>query len=296
VIGNPKISVVTVCYNMESFIEQTIKSVIDQDYDNLEYIIIDGKSNDNTVSIVSKYREKISIFRSEPDKGQYDAIQKGMNLATGEILAWLNADDVYFPWTLGTVARIFSKFQDVKWLSGISAFIDEDGSLTHVYNSLNARPSGLISRGYFRKRLYGYLQQESMFWRRELWEKTGGLDLSLKLAGDFDLWTRFAQHAEHLTVGIPLAGFRIRETSRSKIQENSYEEEVRQICIKKPKPNFIIRRLASINQISNKLIRLLVWKKAWIYYYSVSQQKWVLSRRRRPISSVSLSQLMLELN
>lgn len=294
--ANPKISIVTVCFNMEKYIEQTIRSILDQGYDNLEYIVIDGKSNDNTVAVVSKYQNQISTFKSEPDNGQYDAIQKGMKLASGEIMAWLNADDVYFPWTLSTVARVFSEFPEINWLSGISAFLDEEGNLTHIYNTVNSRPSKQISRGYFRKYLYGYLQQESMFWRRKLWDKTGGLDLTFKLAADFELWTRFANHAEHLTLGIPLAGFRLREDSRSKSMEDKYYEEVMDICKKLPKPNFLLRKIAGLNQVSNKLIRLLVWKKALVYYYSVSRNEWIMRKRRRPVSAVSFSQLMLELN
>ncbi len=248
-ITNPKISIVTSQLQHGEIYRTNYTINLDQEYDNLEYIVIDGNSNDNTVAIVTKYESKISVFKSEPDNGQYDAIQKGLNLATGEIMAWLNADDIYFPWTLKTVAKVFSDFPEINWLSGMSAFLDEDGNLTHIYNTINARPSRQISRGYFRKNLFGYLQQESMFWRKQLWDKTNGLDLSYKLAADFELWTRFALHTEHLTLGIPLAGFRLREDSRSKIQEDLYYGEVLDICSKIPKPNIFLRKVASINQI-----------------------------------------------
>ncbi|MBN1599237.1 MAG: glycosyltransferase [Bacteroidales bacterium] len=279
---------------MANFIEQTIKSVIGQEYPNLEYIIIDGKSTDNTLSIINKYKDKINTIISEPDNGQYDAIQKGMNMATGEVLAWLNADDVYFPWTLKRVAKIFSSYPEIKWISGIAAFLDEEGDLTNIYNTVNARPSNLISKGFFRHGIYGYLQQESMFWRRELWESTGGLNLSYKLAGDFELWTRFARISEHVTIGLPLSGFRMRAESRSKIQENKYFTEVMQVYRKLSRKQQLIHKVASTNQIMNKLIRLFVWKKALVYYFSISKQKWILEKRRRPVSSVSFSQLLLE--
>lgn len=281
---------------MEKYIEQTLTSVLDQEYDNLEYIVLDGKSNDNTVTVIEKYRNKISVFKSESDKGQYDAIQKGMRLATGEIMAWLNADDIYFPWTLSTVGRIFSEYPEVQWLSGMAAFIDESGNLTHIYNNLNAKPSKLISRGYFRQKLYGYLQQEGMFWRRTLWDISGGLDMQYKLAADFGLWTKFARQAELLSVAIPLAGFRQRSDSRSRLQEDKYYKEVMEICREFPRSNFLLRKFASINQVTNKMVRLMVWKKALVFYFSVSKSKWILGRKIRPVSSVSLAQLFLELN
>ena len=289
-----KISVVTVCYNMADYIDKTLLSVVNQNYKNLEYIIIDGNSTDDTVSIIKKYENYITKFVSEPDNGLYDAIQKGMKLATGDILAWLNADDVYFPWTLEIVSKIFTEHTEVNWISGMAAFLDENGQLTNIYNTINARPAALIRRGHFRYGLYGYLQQESMFWRRELWEKTGGLNLEYRLAGDFELWTRFARHSEHVTVGLPLAGFRMRAGSRSKVQEEKYLEEVKKACRNLPGRFSLLARIASSSQIINKLVRLLVWKKAPVYYFSMSKQRWFLARRRRPVSSVSFSQLLLE--
>jgi glycosyltransferase involved in cell wall biosynthesis len=279
---------------MEAYIGETLQSIINQHYDNLELIIVDGNSTDNTMAIVNQYRDSLSIIISEPDQGQYDAINKGMRLATGDVLAWLNADDIYFPWTLKTVARVFNDYPQVDWISGMSAFIDNSGNLLNIYNTINARPSALLARGYFRKNLYGYLQQESMFWRRDLWNKAGGLDLQYKLAADFELWTRFARYSDHVTIGLPLAGFRLRADSRSKANEDKYYSEVLTASKKLPKTNFIVRKLTSSNQVINKLIRLLIWKKAWIYYYSVSRQKWILANKRRPVGSVSFSQLLLE--
>ena len=95
----PKISVVMPCYNMEEYIEQTIKSILNQEYPNLELIIVDGGSTDNSLNIIKKYVDKVNILISEKDNGQYDAINKGFSHATGDIFCWINADDVYFSWT-----------------------------------------------------------------------------------------------------------------------------------------------------------------------------------------------------
>lgn len=113
-----KISVVTVCYNMEGTIEETILSVLNQNYPNLEYIIIDGNSTDDTMLIVNKYKDKISTIVSEPDNGMYDAIHKGFSMATGDILAWINADDSYMPWTFKYVNEVFTDLPDVDWIVG----------------------------------------------------------------------------------------------------------------------------------------------------------------------------------
>ena len=94
-----KISIIVPCYNMEQYIEETLISILNQKYENLELIIVDGLSSDNTLNIISKYEKQISLLISEKDNGQYNAINKGMSFATGDILAWLNADDIYFPWT-----------------------------------------------------------------------------------------------------------------------------------------------------------------------------------------------------
>lgn len=121
-----KISIITPCYNMEKFIEGTILSVLNQNYPNLEYIIIDGASTDRTLEIIEKYKDRISLIISEPDKGMYDAINKGLSRATGDIMAYINADDQYLPGTLSLVNRLFSKFKNVDWISGVPTFMDED--------------------------------------------------------------------------------------------------------------------------------------------------------------------------
>lgn len=143
----PKISVITPRYNMANTIELTINSIVNQNYPNLEYILVDGLSTDGTINIINKYKDKIELFISESDKGQYDAIKKGMNHATGDILCWLNVDDIYFPWTLNIVANIFEKNPEINWISGIPAFLDKKGCLSNIYNAVSAKPSKFIKEG-----------------------------------------------------------------------------------------------------------------------------------------------------
>ena len=128
----PKISIVTPNYNCDKFLEETIKSIINQNYPNLEYIIIDGGSTDNSIEIIKKYDKYISYWISEEDSGMYEAIQKGFDKSTGDIMAWLNADDKYHPNALFTIAKIFTQNQKINWLTGINSFYNEQGETFHI--------------------------------------------------------------------------------------------------------------------------------------------------------------------
>lgn len=291
-----KISIVTPCYNMEKYIEQTIKSVVDQGYSNLEYIIIDGGSTDKTLDIIKKYEDRIAVIVSEKDNGQYDAINKGLKLATGDIVCWLNADDVYMPWTLETVNTVFNLDPHIAWICGQPSFLNAEGELTNIFSQLSSKPSSYIREGYFNKNLFGYLQQESMFWKRSILDECGLLNLDLKLAADFELWTRFALKAELYSVELPLAAFRKHQGSRSKILESQYCSEVLKVVASKKKYNFFIRTFASKGKLLNRIFRLLVWKKTQVVFYSIAKSRWVVSYRRRPISNISFSRLLLELD
>lgn len=205
----PKISIITPCYNMVNFLEETILSVLDQNYPNLEYIIIDGGSTDGSVEIIKKYESRLSYWVSEPDKGMYDAIQKGFSKASGDIYAWINSDDKYFSWTLQTVASVFSSFATLDWLISLRpGHIDYTGQLAligelHIVNRESFFNAWNIPNGKI-----GCIQQESSFWKSDLYKKVNGLDTSLRLAGDFDLWAKFMRETEPCGINLPLAQFR----------------------------------------------------------------------------------------
>lgn len=270
---NLKISVVTVCYNMAQYIETTIKSVLLQGYPNLEYIIIDGGSTDGTQQIIEKYKGKLAYYVSEPDNGMYDAINKGFSKATGDIIAWINADDVYMPWTLQTVNDVFTKYPETLWLGGKYAFLNENGTLAQIFPKTSIRSSKDICNGWCREGVLGPLQQESMFWRKELYTESGGLDTSYRYAGDFELWMRFAKHANLTKIDLPLAAFRKRKTSLSKAGKEKYDEEINKAINKKPKFPNIFWRIFHTSGIAVQILRLLRYREGEILFYNITNQE-----------------------
>lgn len=226
---SPKISIVTPSFNQAAFLESTIDSVLSQGYPNLEYILIDGGSTDGSIEIIKKYEKYLAYWVSEPDRGQYDAINKGFAHSTGEIMAWLNSDDMYFSFAFRTVASIMTALPEVEWLTTLTpGFWDWHGfSLGYCTFTGFSREAFLdgymLPPGY--KGARGTPQQESTFWRRSLWGKAGGrIRTEFNLAGDFDLWARFYQYADLYTTPSPLSGFRYQEKSRS-LSLNAYTQE-----------------------------------------------------------------------
>ena len=221
----PRISIVTPCFNSGKYLEETIQSVLEQDYPNLEYIIIDGGSTDNTLDIIGKYEDKLAYWVSEKDEGMYDAIEKGFKKATGEILAWINADDLYHRKAFFIIAEIFSKYQSVSWLVGATSFWDENG------RGINVLISRKFTRFDFLMGDYQWLQQESCFFRRVLYEKAGSyLNTKLKYAGDFELWFRFFRYERLYVVNALIGGFRMRTANQLSLEHMPrYLEEVNTI-------------------------------------------------------------------
>lgn len=219
----PKISIVTVNFNQADYLEACILSVLNQNYPNLEYIIIDGGSDDGSVEIIKKYENQLAYWVSEPDEGQYFAVQKGFERSTGEIMSWLNSDDLYQPYSLFGVAEIFQTYSDVKWITGIAREYNDQGVIINRIMPNWSR----WSKYRFLTYDFQFVQQESTFWKRSLWEKTGGkMDLSLKLAGDMELWARFFRFEKLYTTTYGLGGFRYRsDDQRSVVHRSLYLKE-----------------------------------------------------------------------
>lgn len=209
----PKISIVTPNFNGGKYLEETINSVLNQNYPNLEYIIIDGGSTDNSVEIIKKYADNLAYWISEPDEGLYHAIQKGFDKSTGEIMAWINSDDMYIHKSFSIVSEIFSSFPKVNWLLGMPSAYDEQGRIIRI-----DKFKRWSKFDYYTKE-FQWIQQESVFWRRSLWEKTNSLNTSYKLAADLELWTRFFRHDKLYVTTALLSGFRTRSKNQLSLEQ-----------------------------------------------------------------------------
>jgi glycosyltransferase involved in cell wall biosynthesis len=202
----PKMSIITPSFNQGHFIEETIRSVILQNYPNLEFIIIDGGSTDDTISIIRRYEKWVSYWVSEPDRGQSQAINRGLALATGEWVAWLNADDVYLPGAFFTVANTASnKNESITWIVGTTIHTNseliETGRFVPSLYTAPGRDSHYKQSGWIdfvcTKRSGIALPQASSFWKRSIIIEAGGIDESLNYAMDHELYGRLAYHGYH---------------------------------------------------------------------------------------------------
>jgi len=241
----PKISVITPNYNGAEYLEQTILSVLEQNYPNLEYIIIDGGSTDGSVEIIKKYEHKLTYWVSEPDNGLYFAVQKGFNKSSGEIMAWINSDDMFAKGSLSIVSEIFSNINQINWLMGKPSAYDEYNRTTLVHDF---KP---WSKFNYYTGDYEWIQQESVFWRRSLWERAGSIiNTNLKYAADFELWMRFFRYEKLYALNALLGGFRIRSKNQISLEHlKDYRAEVEHVINYELKNELTEQEVAVVNKI-----------------------------------------------
>lgn len=236
----PSISVVIINLNLASYLEEAIRSVLDQDYPNLELVVVDGGSEDGSVEVIEKYADRLHWWVSEPDGGQYRAVEKGFAHTSGEVMAWLNSDDKYLPQGLWEVARIFQQFQEVEWLQGFPIeYNPHGGAIRRI-----AVPWARWSKYRYLTMDFQFIMQETSFWRRSLWEKAGGeMTSDFKLAGDMELWARFFRHARLYTTMSLVGGFRYRgEEQVSHAWREAYLKECREIVRRERKRLPLLKR------------------------------------------------------
>jgi glycosyltransferase involved in cell wall biosynthesis len=293
-----KFSIVTPCFNSEKFIEKTINSVLQQSGNfEIEYIFVDGLSTDNTLEIIKKYKSltdlgegyrcnKVEIkYISEKDKGMYDAINKGFKMSSGDILAWINSDDYYNENAFNIISQAFNKYQDILWLKGYTSFADALGNITnegfcYIYN-----------QNWIQKGIYGrnapFIHQDSVFWRRRLWQKIPGLNQNLRLAGDYDLWIQFSKYARLWSINFLVSVFRKRPEQLSSNMQKYREEQ---------------NTISKEKGLMNKIVKIYFWlynslpkylSNLWIYSYilicSPKQRQYILINSKELVIKTAYS-------
>ncbi len=209
----PTISIVTPVYNGLPQIRRTLESLARQSVP-FEHLVMDACSKDGTADVVREYTPRYGVtVVSERDEGLYDAIGKGFARTQGDVMAWLNAGDSYMPYTLSMVRRVFATHPEVDWITGVPAYYYESRDMVCMEPVVPAYSQSVIRRGWHNGYWLPHLQQESMFWRRSLWERAGAGELmrgrgaTKGVAADYLLWRRFAEHARLHTVCTVLSTF-----------------------------------------------------------------------------------------
>lgn len=216
----PLISIVIPSYNQGQYIEETIRSVLDQNYPRLELFVIDGGSTDNTLDVIGDYEQHLTAWVSEADDGQAHAINKGFSMASGDILAWLNSDDVFLGSCLWKVVRSFVRNPDLDVIYGHRIIIDDKGRDVGKW-IMPAHRDSILSYADF-------VPQETLFWRSQIWRKAGaGLDENFQFALDWDLLLRFvAAGARFERINSFTGGFRRHASQKTlvDIDQNGFDE------------------------------------------------------------------------
>jgi glycosyltransferase involved in cell wall biosynthesis len=306
-----KISIVTPSFQRATYLDDTIESVLSQKGDfSIEYIIQDGGSGADVLEILDKWDKKIKQgkfipkcnniqFRYfiEKDRGMYDAINKGFSKTSGDVIAWINTDDMYHPFAFNTVVQVFKKFPDVHWITGIPNSYNHYGSRSGWDQFPAAYSREFLARGYYDVKFleYGFnwVQQESTFWRRTLWEKAGGkVNCQYKYAADFFLWQEFAKHTDLVKIHSFLGGYRFHGLQATASPE-AYRKELPGInpppkgikVLRKILRNFPYTRKLFFNERrGGPFIRLLGLRWKWLIgrtiVWSFQTSDWEIQHRK----------------
>ncbi len=219
----PRISVVTPSFNQSEYLEETIRSVLLQGYPDLEYIIIDGGSSDNSVEIIKKYEPWLAFWKSEPDKGQANGVNKGFKVSTGQIMGWLNSDDCLYP---ESCRRIAEKFLTDNSCDIVCGFREEVNATTNKRYTFRAHfhpDRYTLSRSC-------YIHQETVYWKRDVWKKIGGLDETFHYALDYEYWQRMLNAGYSFKLIPCVIGiFKIHNESKGKCMDDVRDENLKRI-------------------------------------------------------------------
>jgi len=269
-----KFSIVTPAYNSERYIRDTIESVIKQKGDfRIEYIVLDNHSTDKTCSIVREYQEllaqgkvavgchEVQIYLiSEHDSGMYDAIKNGFSHANGDVFAWINSDDIYLPGAFEVIRQSLEAYPEIKWIKGITSYINKNSTIYAVGDC------GLYYQDWINEGLYGttlnFIQQDSVFWRADLWRTSGGVNSKLTLAGDYFLWRSFAESTPLYSLNAYVSCFRKTDNQKS-ADMRSYWREIRSTSVLDDRRSSRIRRKLVLVDALPRFLRPLCYRFAF---------------------------------
>ena len=204
----PLVSIVTPSFNQALYLDAAMRSVFDQEYSSVEYILIDGASTDGSRALIERHAARLAHWVSEPDRGQTDAINKGFAKTTGKYLAWLNADDRLKPQAVAEAVALLEAHPEVGMVYGDADYIDSQGRVVGRFPAAQTDYARL-------RQGYVHIPQQAAFWRAELWRQVGPLDPSFNFAMDYDLWVRLARLSKLQYVPRPWAEFRLHAVSKT---------------------------------------------------------------------------------
>lgn len=261
-----KISVITPSYNQANFLKKTIESVISQKGDfEIEHIIMDGGSTDGSVEVIKNYESRIKneefdglnkgitfIWKSENDNGQSDAINKGLRIATGDIVAYLNSDDIYLKDCFQNVAQSFENNSEMQWLTGYCQIIDEKGN--QIQSAIMKYKNFFLNRYSYKKLLIlNFVSQPCTFWRKKLIQSIGLFNEELHYTMDYDYWLRIGEKNGPIIIKDYLAGFRIHGGSKGGSQYIKQFDQDLETCKKYTNSRFLI----TLHKFHNFLIKMV---------------------------------------
>jgi glycosyltransferase involved in cell wall biosynthesis len=241
-----RFSIVIPTLNQADTLEHTLLSIIHQDYINIEIIVIDGGSNDGTERIIDQYKNWIDYYVSGEDSGQSDAINRGFSVATGDVYAWINSDDYYLPHAFSRISRVFESNFEIDIIVGSGDVITKECKFLKHINAMDMSKENLL------RWLEGdWIMQQSCFWSGKIWEASGGVDPSLKLLMDFDLWLRFSKLGKCMLLNESLAAMRYYPEIKTVSLRDLVKEEIVYVLAKNgmfAEIRQIVKELVTVNK------------------------------------------------